>query len=172
MIHESEFQQPLDPDQPYQFRLIQIIVGALMMGLMFFFLIALFITLGKKPENPSVSYLIPVMAVMELMGWFIVSRSLTNNYRQKINRQFDWRSLNEVEIENVFYPGYQTLTIIEFALMEGVGFFSCISFIIEAQTWVPIVVGVILLAMVVLFPTRNGFQNWVRTQRELMELNH
>jgi len=58
----------------------------------------------------------------------------------------------------------QTTMLISLALLEGTAFCACIGFLLDADTGSLVVVGLCLLLMLALFPTRNRVRNWLDKQ--------
>jgi hypothetical protein len=65
---------------------------------------------------------------------------------------------------------FQQKTIIESAMIEGPAFFVLIAYLIVGQTWLLGLAAVLLVMLVVPFPTYERAEDWVRYQLELLEL--
>jgi hypothetical protein len=65
---------------------------------------------------------------------------------------------------------FQQKTIIESALVEGPAFFTVIAYLITGEAWLLGVSAVLLAALIVLFPTYERVEDWVKYQLELLEL--
>ena len=65
---------------------------------------------------------------------------------------------------------FQQKTIIEAAMVEGPAFFVLIAYLIVGQTWLLGLAAVLLVMLVVPFPTYERVEDWVKYQLELLEL--
>lgn len=145
----------------------QIIVGALMAGVVFFGCMAIFIGLAPAGDDaandglPMISLVMCTFAVVAVMARFVVPPALVAQQRSRAT------SNNEEEELVNFLGLFQTKTILENALPEGACFALIVSYIVEGQWWVLAVVAGLLAIMAIGFPTQSKFDNWYRAQREL-----
>lgn len=59
---------------------------------------------------------------------------------------------------------FQTRTIIAAALLEGAALFATVTVMIEHQSWVLVVTGVLLLLLILQIPTRTRVEQWLEAR--------
>ncbi len=146
----------------------QIIVAALIAGVVTFSGFALFAGLGDGAEQdgqPSLSFVMVAVAVVTVLARFVVPPVLVASQRRNA---LDGNE--EIEREN-FLGLFVTKTIVENALPEGACFMCIVAYVVEGQWWLFAVVGAVVALMAIGFPTQGKFENWYRTQRELADLS-
>ena len=156
---------------------MQIIAGAMIMGVLALLAIVLFLvhTNGQGKAPPADLPLILIIAA----GFFIMAAALayfipaaqTRVLLRKIVSG-TWQVPSGEDPSNYKTDAAKLLTVrqttllLTLALLEGAGFFCCIAYLLEAQTFL---LGVILLAIVLLllqFPTANRVRAWLEQQSE------
>lgn len=152
-------------------RTMQIICGALMMGVMFFLGIAVFLHFGKGPQRaqatPIVTYMAAGMAALMIIVRLVISLPVTKSAIQQITAI---RPLNDIHKLDL-YGVYQTQMIVGCALLEGAAFFNLVSFIIDGQLWTLGIVAVLLAMMASSFPTFERVDGWAEDQLRQLQLN-
>jgi hypothetical protein len=169
-----------DSDQdvpPEQLRTMQIIAGALPLGLAFFLGAAL-ITAGGHEERPAPQLpLLSVVAAAMLVGCvplsIILPKIITRTALRQIldgtfkipegaaSEQFSSTTAKLLSVR-------QTTMIVGMALLEGAGFMGCTAYIVEHQVQVLGVTGVAILAILIRFPTRGQVSAWLDQQAQTL----
>ena len=155
-------------------RALQIIVAALALGVLAFTGVAITIVLGNRAaqqQQPDLmtAYLAIGFAATALGLRFVIGGLIAAGHRKKLAAGHR-DSLAGTDLGDQLLLTFQQKTIFERALMEGALFFVLISFIIAGQWWSLGVAAVLLIALVIPFPTYDAVADWVRQQRELIEL--
>lgn len=73
--------------------------------------------------------------------------------------------------EEELLPVYQQKMIIRLGLLEGAAFMNLVVFMTEQQQWSLGIVGLMVVIMIVNFPTPGRIHDWIKEQKELLELN-
>ncbi len=174
-------------------RTMRIIHLALVTGCLFFAGIAIYVRSqpgAAVPEQPVVGFTgLAFAAVMGVMA-FVVPPLIAANWRQKIARGIDTLSTTRPPRSVLEQGGpvaaparedgppersarwwglYQMHLIITAALLEGVIFMQLIAYLLEGSTWSLGIAGLFIAALVLLFPTRERIERWIRTQQDLVE---
>lgn len=143
-------------------RTLQIIIGALVAGLLTFILIVSFISFFRAhaaaPNMPIITYVACFLACIQFPLSLIVPSQVVASGRKQLATKPP--ADDTFALMNL----YQTKTIITGALRQGVGFLAAIAFMIERQ---PISLGLAVVCMVavaVLFPTRERVDQWLDDQ--------
>lgn len=150
---------------------MQIIAGALPMGLVVFFGIVLFLVYGQAgpprqlPALPMVSLIAVVFVIMSGSMSLVVPHFLTlAELRRRAASPGDGDVIALLNVK-------QTTLIVGLALLEGPAFLGLIAFLVERQPLVLIVPGLCLAAMLMRFPTENSVRNWLESAgRRVLEL--
>jgi hypothetical protein len=161
----------------------QIILGALVAGLVFFLGIILFVMPkqggppggGGQTSLPILLIVVFVFAITGLVLSVIAPRIMMTATRRKIAGAIAASSvpgspdakgfLEEVE----WMPVYMTQMIVGAALIEGSAFFALIVYMLERN---PIVLGLALFliaALALRFPTREKVTTWIDQQNALLQ---
>lgn len=174
-----------------QVRTMQVIIGALVMGLVFFLGIVLFLRAQQKvvPPGPApnpaqaraqaqpvISYAAVAFTMMALPMSLLIPSVVVKGGRKQI-AQGTWtppvRGIGTVP------PGplgdtlrlasvYQSALIIGAALNEGPAFFALIAYMIEG---LPAILGLavlLILGVAARFPTLTRVEQWIDAQKELV----
>ena len=173
--------QPPQSETPQQYlRTLQIIVSALVMGLIFFAAIVLFVApaangrAGGPFGAPICSLVALLVSAMALVARAYVPRVIDAVGRQRILRggggaAGDADDRADSSGLDVLLRVYQTRLIVGAALCEGVAFFCLVAFMIERRWFVlAAAIGLILL-VASHFPTARRVANWMTQQRQLID---
>jgi hypothetical protein len=159
-------------------RVSQIIVAALIMGVVIFLAIILLFVPAQAAMIPAgggaplpapadsalplITYVALAMCLADLALSFVVPKLVVANARKQIAREKapkdkggDTAALAQI---------YQTQLIIGAAMLEGGAFFAAIAFMLERK---PIAAGMTLVLLIVLaarFPTRDRIVAWLEQQ--------
>ena len=137
---------------------LQIIVAALLMGVLSFAAVAFF--LGSKREadvarTPMLTYMSMAFAGVALILYFVVPGLIAARSSRALGRDASAAA---------YAPVFQTKTIVACALAEGAAFFALVAYIIEGNLLSYAVVGVMVVAMLFQVPTRSGIRDWCEGQ--------
>ena len=141
-------------------RTLRIIIGAMLMGIVGFGVVAAVLVAGGSSSTApgSAKVLLLVLAavvVTEIPAYVAVRTVIMGNLRRNLSGQAPQESHLQVMIK-----GFQTLTLIGAALIEGPSFFAIIILLISGQ-WVATAAAVAgLLLLAVQIPTRDKFNRF------------
>jgi hypothetical protein len=134
---------------------LQIVVSAMVIGVLGFAGGAILIVLQKPPQGTTLSYVAvgfgALTVILHAVVPAFVERAALAN--QPVGSGAE--SLLRV---------YFTRTIVAAALLEGGAFMSLAAVMIEHQRWVLGVAAVLLVLMVMQFPSRTRIEQWVETR--------
>lgn len=169
---------------PGSLRTMQIIAGALLLGVVAFLAIVLIIVLGR-PNGAGIApagnmLVLSIVAVMFLVVQaplaFLVPAFQTRAALRRIAAG-TWQlppGANAASFQtdtSKLLVVRQTSMIIGLALLEGIAFFGCIAYLMEAQPFVLVVVIVAAILMLLIFPTEGRVRAWLEQQSDrLVEL--
>jgi hypothetical protein len=166
-----------------QLRVMRIIVGALMMGLLAFLSVAVLIVQQRQP-NPGqpilISYLaVGFFAILFVLWWVVPKWIITTLINQIATGNRTPGQATETSKSNLpsAFPddtsrlllAYQTKMILAAALLEGAAFFGCIAYLLEGQTSVLAIPAVVLTLMALTFPTQDRVSQWVEEQQRRID---
>jgi hypothetical protein len=162
-------------------RTMQIIAGALFLGVAAFLAIVLFIVLvqgngqGMAPPVglPILSLVLVGLFIVTLPLAFIIPGVLTQAALRRIATR-TWRP--PLHANPIYYSSdaaklltvRQTATIIGLAILEGTAFFGCIAYLLEAQAFALGVIIVAMLLMLLNFPTEGRVRGWLERQTDCL----
>lgn len=165
----SDVQSP-GPAFDQQLRVMQIIAGALTMGVMTFFGIVLVITKGNifgQGEPGIVTMIAAGFAGLMIVNHLVIPSIITKARLNQLKSQDSGGQNSEQKVESLLGI-YRVQLIITLALLEGAAFFNLVSVIIENHVISFIAAMVLLGLMAVRFPTRTKVSWWVQDRlREL-----
>ena len=158
-----------DSDGAFAIRLrtMRIIIGALLMGILTFAVVAAITRAqGNMPPlrgEPIVSYVAAGQGVIILLLQAIVPAAIATGMRKSLPAE------PEVTPER-WLAVYQTRMIVGAALLEGAAFTFLIAYLIEGRPWT-LAGGLVCAALlaVLYFPTRERVERWVAAQREALQ---
>jgi hypothetical protein len=153
-------------------RAMQIVAGALVLGALIFLGVVIAIRLAgqapRPPKTPMLSYVGIVFTVMVLVPLALVPDRVIAAGRKQIargERDASTASDETLRLANL----YQNCMIIRLALLEGAAFFQIIIFHLEGQQLSLILALILVVGMVLLFPTRARVESWIEKQQEKLE---
>ncbi len=130
-----------------QVRVMQIIVAALAMGVVTFALLLLLVVRPVPDEGePLFVYVGLGLGLLATLAGVTVPRLCANQMPATV-------------------ATYQTTLIIGAALFEGAAFFNLIAYMIEGQVLSLVVAAILLLFMILLFPTVSRVHDWLESRR-------
>jgi hypothetical protein len=131
---------------------------------------------GPLPEQPMLSFTCLAVAGVVGLSAIIVRSAVAANWRKKVAQGLDplspapLPSMQAAPEQAVrWWQFYQTRLIITAAQLEGVIFFALIAYLVEGTPWVLGVAALFFVGQLLLFPTQDRVERWVRTQQELVE---
>jgi hypothetical protein len=137
-------------------RVLQIIVGALITGVLAFAGFVVFTGALQQPPKPGfLSQLAVVMAAINVALHAIIPSIIE---RSALANQSVGSGVPQL------LGVFQTRTIIAAALLEGAALFATVTVMIEHQSWVLVVTGVLLLLLLLQFPTTTRVEQWLETR--------
>src|SRR5262245_52334388 len=166
-------------------RSLQIVVAALLMGVVMFTGVAVFIQLPnqRNAQQPGLGLLTMVaigFAAMATAAGMVVPAAIVKNSRRRIKKG-DWtppqgaagsqqlnRLLSEHREAGKLAMVYQTKTIVAAALPEGAAFFANIAYLLEGSFISLGLVAALLLVIVGQFPTVPRVSGWIEEQLRLI----
>ncbi|MFO0914542.1 MAG: hypothetical protein U0795_16405 [Pirellulales bacterium] len=165
------------PRANQQLRTLQIIVGAIASGALFFMLVVIAIAGSpSKAAQPMVAYVGLAFAAAVLLGRFFFT--LLSD-RQAVKTACDaeiparvrahQRDLARLAVDGqptddamLLWPRFLTRVMVSVAMIEGAVFLNLIAYMIEHQLFSLIVAAVLLVYILLHFPTNSAFINWAR----------
>jgi hypothetical protein len=156
-------------------RVMQIIVAAMAMGIVFFFVVALFTAAdGKAEVEEPILKLISYIALAVGVGAAALSMTVPVLLATSLRRSaLEGRlPIPRPSAENVADLGdvpllagvYQTQTIIRAAILEGGAFLNLVAYIMEHQQLSLVAAGALLLLLIVQIPTVARVSDWVEAE--------
>jgi hypothetical protein len=161
-------------------RVMQIVAGTLLMGVLVFLGIVLYVVLvqnkggGKAPDLAVVSIVALVFFAIQAPLAFLVPQFLTRSALRQI-ASGSWKV--PLGAKAADFPSdaskllavEQTSMIIGLALLNGAAYLACIAYLVEAQAWVlAIALGAVSL-MLVKFPTAGRVQSLLAEQVDQLD---
>ena len=160
-------------------RVMQIIVFALTMGLLFFLaVVCLAAPGGMRGALDAVPLLTSIglgLAVIMFLTRAIVLQVMTGNARRAILRGTPdigpWTvfSLPSDRAAGQLVAFYQTRMIVSAAQMEGIAFFFLIAHFVERSPWSLVAAVVMIFGVASHFPTQRRVAGWVEQQMFLLQ---
>jgi hypothetical protein len=139
----------IDKNISEQFRVTRIIYGALIFAMITFFAISLFIVENKKNEPiQSIDEFFKLLIPLAGFAVMFLARSIYNKNISSVNYNDDLLSK---------ISKYRTFKIIQWALVESVGFLSIVGFIITGNYLYAIVFLFMLGYFFLIKPTKEQF---------------
>jgi len=139
-----------------QMLVMRIIAGALIAGVGFFLAFVLFQSpLGQPPAGQQTSLMAVGFAVINTLLQFGVPLVV------RTGQQAGPANTVEQKAAALFF----TRMIVRLALLEGAAFFNIFSLMSEHNWWTLVVIGVLVLLMLALWPTRTRFEQFIENQR-------
>ncbi len=146
---------------------MQIIAAALMIGVVVFLGIVLFLVYvqqGGQGQMPPGD--LPIVSLVAIAMFAIntpLALFLPNQLAKRALKQIAAEGGKEIDIDKLLTVRQSTM-LISLALLEGTAFCACTGFLLHADVGSLVVVGLNLLLMLALFPTRNRVRNWLDKQ--------
>jgi hypothetical protein len=155
-------QSPMLPEPAARrLRVLQVLVGALMMGLLSASVVmALLVVIGHRPASPGLAptfaFIVPGLFVTTLVVSVLVGRVLATQARQQ------WEGTPEPKDAALFaMPKFEVRAIFRGALLEGPGLFGAVATLLTGEFLFLIVPGLSLIGLAAMFPTRDRVLDFV-----------
>jgi hypothetical protein len=157
---------------------MRIISAALISGVIVFMAVVLFVIKGDpQPGLPLLTYIGLGFGALALVFSFIVPGFMGSSIKQallegkRVELPAQFKASQEVGIVGNLLFLFQTRIIIGYAILEGAAFFNLVAYMLERQEVSLAVVGLLLGAMLIKFPTRGRVEGWLADEiRSLNEL--
>lgn len=171
----------MEPDKVL--RVMQIIAGALIVGVLSFGGIACFLVFGQmqkaaQPDGPPggqeggmniLVYMAAGMAFLNVLLSFVVPNAIANSGVQAVAKKAqDGTSTGPKELIGRLLGVAQMRMIIAMALVEGAAFFGLIAFIQTKSLIALAIVGGLLFVLAIHFPTKFKLDGWLEDQQRLL----
>ncbi|MFN9717549.1 MAG: hypothetical protein ACK58L_02580 [Planctomycetota bacterium] len=163
--------QSLGPKFDQQVRVMQIIVAALLTGVLTFFGVVLVITGGNvfgqnKPQ--LLTMIAAVFAGMMVIAHVVVPSAISKTHVRTLHGNVQSDSAAESRIASLVGI-YQTQLIVSIALLDGAAFFNLIALMTEQHVMSTIVAACLQFMILLKFPTRTKVTWWVQDRmREML----
>lgn len=162
--------QPAFTNMNQAVRTMQLITGALLIGVVVFGVIATLVG-GKPaapppnqpPPTPILTYMAAGFAFIQLGMRAVVPTVMARNSVAHLQGSLDDSDASKLRLAGI----YQTKMIIGMALCEGAAFFALIAWMTERELIAIGTAGFLVLVMLAAFPTRSRVEGWIRHQIEL-----
>ena len=143
-------------------RNLRLILGALVIGLLLMTVAALFVNITEEGKGEDLQILVWVcflLAVAEIPCWLFLRAKLLGQVRARLQAQ-------EGEGKaDLLPPELFALTMIGAALAEGVGLFGTVVFFLTRQHVVLVLPGLAILAILLLMPSKERFEELLENLR-------
>jgi hypothetical protein len=147
-------------------RTMQIIVAALLLGVVNFAAIAVFIPMNGRQDAQNqafLTYLAVGAAVCAIVALLIAPMVMLGPLRRSFSGDSQATGIRPIA------QVYQTLLIIRAAILEGAIFFCLVSYMLERQAISLAAAGVLLLLLLAQFPTLSRVAAWVENELAVAE---
>jgi hypothetical protein len=144
-------------------RTMQIIVGALILGVANFAAIVVFMSRpGQAPpaNDRLLTYLSAGCAVVSVLASFIVPRLMAGPVRKSMASAEKPDNASVRPLAQVF----QTLLIVRCAILEGAAFFCLVAFMLEHDMIALAAAGLVTLLLAAQFPTASRLEAWIENE--------
>src|SRR2546423_347097 len=161
--------RPQPTDKNAALRTMQIIAGALMLGIVSFGVVAAASMRGESDAEKTM-LLAPIAAgaaLFALGGCAIVPIGVGGASSASPSAS----SGDVASTELALYAAYQTRMIIRFALLEGAAMLNLAVALLEKQPYSLLIPGLLVVVMGTMFPTRGRLEAFVKAQSELRDLS-
>jgi hypothetical protein len=160
-------------------RVMQIIRGALVMGVVSFAGVVVFLKLsGNAPQAPAIpNALFPnfplilliaaFVAVTCILASFVLPGALDTSFRRKLVAQ---RIANEDEIDVALAQQALSTSIVRGGLVEAPSLLLCISSLIEGHWWGLMWIAPLVALQLITLPTVSGVEEWIQIQKDWMQV--
>jgi hypothetical protein len=159
-------------------RMLQIIVGAMTTGCIFFLIIVLLIAGGPdKSVNPSpvLTYVALVFAAAAVVARVIVPGIVAGQARRRIRQsQGDLPTASTEPTKqhsdaDRLAHGFAVRTILAAAMLEGAAFLFLVAYMVERTPHSVVFAIILIVALAAHFPTASRAEGWIQHQIRLLD---
>lgn len=147
-------------------RTMQVIAGALILGVLVMGAVAASLAIGAEAEAERSQLVASIAAGLSLLV-LVVAAIVPANVSGALREE-----PGSPARELAFYTAYQTRMIVRLALVEGAAMLNLVAAIVDKQQYSLVLAGLLVLIMLAMFPTRGRVERFIKTQVELSELPH
>ncbi|MGD0089551.1 MAG: hypothetical protein ABSE73_06485 [Planctomycetota bacterium] len=178
---------------------LQIIVGAMCLGVIGFGVLAVSLPIGAKPALPFPGFMLCSGAVFTALTWMagvVVGGAMLANARRRIaagQQKVDSQTFGALRVGALFLPSssspsvfeatfverhgdaallcweYRKLTVIRAALLEGSAFFMLVAYMLEGHWGSEALAALLIAGLILRIPTRGHLARWLDDQLQLVE---
>ena len=151
-------------------RVLQVIWFAMLSGVGLFLVFVLF----KRAEQPVAEPMLSYLAVAFAAGAAVVSSVLPLIMKRPVVANALAGTPDEMRAElgaDCLVPAFQTLLIVQLAILEGAAFFAGVAYLLEGLWWTFAAACVLWLLILARFPATGRVRNWCRSEYETAELS-
>jgi hypothetical protein len=173
-MSDANYRDNLTP----RIRTMQIVAGAMVLGVGFFLVIAVVMraagNMPPPPDPPLVTYIALGFGIMSLVPYFwvpeMVAKSAIRQRARYLSAGGAELTASPLNVEPALLCGiYQTRLLISAALLEGVAFFALVAYMVEGQLLSLIEAVAFLMGLLLQFPTRSKVERWIEKQQNLIQ---
>ncbi len=159
-------------------RMAQVVVAALVLGVVAFMLVAFFVAGGLKPLRTelTISAIAAIVSVVLIVARFVVPTLMTRKECAKIARRTNPASSSDLSGTSVsdgdqekLLPLFPTRTIVAAAILEGAAFLNLAVFLSEGQVYSLLLAGIMILGIMAGFPTSGRLTSWLTAKTRLVQ---
>lgn len=156
-----------DSAAPQDVLQLQIVVGAMIGGCLFFLAIALVLRVqgafGAAAKQPIVTYVAVGFAVLALAARVIVPAAVVRSGRGRLAAR-QAGSSDPAETTRELWRLLTTRTIVAAALLEGATFFSLVAYMLEGSPLALVIAVLLIVGLGMHMPTRSTAAGWIERQ--------
>ena len=106
-------------------------------------------------------------AAMAVAMRFVVGRLIVGVQMQVARQKAGGE--DETNVRDAIYEVFQTVTIIQNAILEGAAFFVLVMFLLFGQSWLLGVAAALVALMLVTFPTKGRIEHFIDEHKQQWE---
>jgi hypothetical protein len=153
-------------------RAMQVIVFAMMVGVIMFGLIAMYLAAGKPAGDETLAYVAAAFAGVAIPMSFLLPVLVGNGMVAKTLSETGSTDSERVPTTvGRLAEAYQTKTIVGVSLLEAAAFFNLVIHMITSLPWPLMIAGVLVIFMALKFPTPAQVDGWIERRFEELQFN-
>jgi F0F1-type ATP synthase assembly protein I len=151
---------------------LQIIVGALVCGCVFFLVVA--VVVGQTAEAPDaemrpwMTYVAVVLAAVGLAARMVIPGVVVARGRRHIAGQ-KTEDPQSTGAQNQLLALFRVKTILSAAIIEGIAFLMIVTYMLEPSPLALILAVILTIGVATHLPTRSGVTRWIEEQERLVD---
>ena len=144
-------------------RALQIVVGAMILGVVTFAVVAWIIGRDKAHFNLSIMAIVGIVFAASSLPMAVI---LPGVIRQNVDAQARDNSGGQEGSDRMdtIFAGIQSSTIVRFALLEGAAFLNVIGFMVDGASICLVVAGLLVVVMGAMFPRADLITNTIEEE--------